>query len=229
MKNYKVTALLPMKEHSKRLPNKNIKLLGDKPLFWHILDNLELSKYITEIIVSTDSAVIKTMIMDNYENIEVVDLPTYLVEDGVTLTPVIEYTLEHIKNHTFLQVHATSPFLSSATIDSGIVTYFEVMKDGFDSLMGVNSYQTRFYDNKRNPINHEPSVRLLSQYMPKIYEDNSALYITSVKNFKKTNSRAGINPYFMEIPKLESIDIDTAEDFIIAEALYSFCRKRGNV
>ena len=65
-----------------------------------------------------------------------------------------------------------------------------------------------------------------SQDMPKIYEDNSNFYINSVENFNKNKNRVGTKPIFIPISKLESIDIDEKEDFIIAQAIYEFVHKR---
>ena len=54
MDDISVTALMPMKAHSERLPNKNIKIFHGKPLYQVVLDTLIKSRYIKEIIIDTD-------------------------------------------------------------------------------------------------------------------------------------------------------------------------------
>ena len=48
----KIKALVPMKAHSERVPQKNIRLLGGKPAFHWIIESLSKCKYIDEIIIS---------------------------------------------------------------------------------------------------------------------------------------------------------------------------------
>ena len=54
MHDISITALMPMKAHSERLPNKNIKIFHGKPLYQAVLDSLIKSRYIKEIIFNTD-------------------------------------------------------------------------------------------------------------------------------------------------------------------------------
>jgi CMP-N-acetylneuraminic acid synthetase len=143
------------------------------------------------------------------------------------MTPIIEYDLKFVKTKHFLQTHVTSPFIKHETIDSAIKVYFEGLSRGIDSVMGVNRFQTRFYDQNKNPINHNPNIMVPSQDMPPIYEDNSSFYINSVDNFMTYKNRVGKNPIFIEISKLESIDIDDEEDFTLCEAIYEFISKKG--
>ena len=61
MQNKKVTALVPMKGNSERVPNKNIRLLNGKPVCHWILESLSRSNYVDEVIINTDSPKIKEM------------------------------------------------------------------------------------------------------------------------------------------------------------------------
>lgn len=224
---YEVTALVPMKGHSERIPSKNSKLLGEKPLFFYILENLESAKYVSEIIINTDSPKILSLVKENFPEIILIKRPKELLGDKVSMTPIIEHDLKYVKTKHFLQTHSTNPFLTSKTIDNAIKVYFDNLEKGFDSAIGVNVYQTRFYDDKKHPINHDPNIMIPSQDMPFLYEDNSNFYINSVENFYKNKNRVGKNPIFIKIPKLESIDIDEKEDFIIAEAIYEYLKNRS--
>jgi len=224
-KRYFLSALVPMKGKSQRVKSKNLRKLGGKPLFFHILNSLETAEFISEIIVDTDSEEIIDLIKENFPDVRIVERPDFLLGDKVPMTPIIGYDLKRAKNEYFLQTHATNPLLKAETIDRAVKTYFEGLSEGFDSVIGVNRFQTRFYDQKRNPINHNPDIMVPSQDMAPIYEDNSNFYINSKDNFYQRNNRVGVNPFLMEVPKLEAIDVDEEEDFIIVQAVYEYLRR----
>jgi len=217
-----VSALVPMKGESERVPAKNTRILGDRPLFYHILGSLSAAQRVGDIYVDTDSAKIKDLLRKDFPKVVIIDRPQALLGAKVSMTPIIAHDLTFIKTGHFLQTHATSPFLKPETIDRAIAAYFEGLSRGFDTAMGVTKFQTRFYDKDKRPINHDPDVMVPSQDMPAIYEDNSSFYINSVANFLKNNNRVGKNPLFIEIAKMEALDIDEEEDFALCEAVIKF-------
>jgi len=220
-----VSALVPMKGHSERVPLKNTRILGGVPLFYHILRSLESAKFVYEILVNTDSEDIKNLILKDFSKVIIIDRPVELVGDKIPMTPIIAYDLKFIKTRHFLQTHATSPFIRPETIDAAIKTYFDGLSKGFDSVMGVNKFQKRLYDHNKKSINHDIDIMVPSQDMLPIYEDNSSLYINSTENFLRYKNRVGKNPIFIEISKLESADIDEVEDFLLCEAFLQFFKK----
>ena len=76
------------------------------------------------------------------------------------------------------------------------------------------------------PINHNPKKLIPTQDLEKIYEENSNLYIFSKESFLSSSSRIGKNPILFETPKNESIDIDTNEEWEIAESM-AFYKNRN--
>jgi len=224
--NYAVTALVPMKGHSERVSSKNIRMLGGKPLLFYILDSLASAKFVYEIIVDTDSPKIMALIEQNFPEVVILERPQHLLGDKVPMAPIIEYDIKYAKTKHFLQTHATNPLLRANTIDHAIKTYFEGLAKGFDSVMGVTRYQSRFYDHNKRPINHNPDILIPTQDLPPLYEDNSNFYINSIENFLKNKNRVGKNPIFIEVSELENIDIDEEEDFSIAEAVLDFIKSK---
>ena len=110
-----IKALVPMKAHSERVPNKNIRNVNGKPLFHWIMENLSKSKYIDEIIVNTDSQDIAQSANENF-NVTILERPDYLKGDMVGIQPLIEYDLSKTNGEYYLQTHSTNPLLSSKTI-----------------------------------------------------------------------------------------------------------------
>ena len=88
-----------------------------------------------------------------------------------------------------------------------------------DSLFSVNRIQSRFYDINTNPINHDPQNLIPTQDLEPWFEENSCFYLFTRKSFYSSGARIGSNPMIYPTPKLESVDIDTEEDWSIAEAI----------
>jgi N-acylneuraminate cytidylyltransferase len=212
----KIKALVPMKAHSERVPNKNIRNLNGKPLFHWIMENLSKSKYIDEIIINTDSAEIAKSAMDNF-NVTILERPNYLLGDMVGIQPLIEYDLSNTDGEYYLQTHSTNPLLKSETIDCAIECFFSQTKH--DALFSVTEIKTRFYWPNGNGINHDPRILIRTQDLDPIYEENSCFYLFSKETNKKTGNRLGSNPFMYPIDKLEAVDIDNMEDLYFADFL----------
>jgi len=217
----KIKALVPMKANSQRVPNKNMKSFNGKPLYHTIVKSLLNSKYIENVVINTDSKTIIKDIQKNFKKeISIINRPTQIQGDFISMNDIIAYDLSQLEGEHFLQTHSTNPLLKTKTIDKAIEKYFENL-DKFDSIFAVTKVQTRFYDKNAKAINHNPNELLRTQDLEPMYEENSNFYIFSKKSFKNSNNkRIGLKPQLFEINKLEAIDIDEIEDFILAELLY---------
>jgi CMP-N-acetylneuraminic acid synthetase len=217
----KLMALLPMKGHSERVPNKNMRDFNDRPLYHAIMHTLLKSKYIEKVVINTDSEIITEDAKKNFgESVIIIDRPKEIQGGDVSMNVIINYDLSKVNGEHFLQTHSTNPLLRVETLDKAIETYFENL-DKYDSLFSVTRVQTRFYDKNANPINHDPKELLRTQDLEPLYEENSNFYIFSKESFKNAgNRRIGLKPQIFEVNKLEAVDIDEPEDFILAEILY---------
>jgi len=217
----KIKALVPMKGNSQRVPNKNMKSFDGKPLYHAIVKSLLDSKYIQNVIINTDSKTIVKDIQENFKNkVSIINRPTQIQGDFISMNDIIAYDLSQLEGEHFLQTHSTNPLLKTKTIDKAIEKYFETLNK-FDSMFAVTKVQTRFYDKNAKAINHNPNELLRTQDLEPMYEENSNFYIFSKKSFKNSNNkRIGLKPQIFEINRLEAIDIDEIEDFILAELLY---------
>lgn len=217
MKIKKITATVPMKGNSVRVPNKNIKPLNGKPLCKWIIEALSKSKFIDEIIVNTDSKEIKEIVAE-FELVKIIDRPDFLLGDHVSMQPLLEYDIEFAKNDIIFQTHSTNPLLTTKTIDKAIEFFFKNQNKN-DALFSVTPIQQRFYLKNGIPINHDPQNMIQTQLLEPIYHENSCLYIFSRETNRKVKNRIGTNPYFFEMNPLEAVDIDEMYDFLWAEFL----------
>ena len=223
-----VTALLPMKGHSERVPNKNMRMFAGKPLYHCVAEILEMSEFIDSIVINTDSLIIAEDAQKNFSKVEIHKRPAELCGDMVPMNDIITFDLMHIENESILQTHSTNPLLSLETLNRAISCSEDIIPEK-DSLFSVTKYQTRLYWGNGKALNHDPSVLLRTQDLPPIFEENSNLYIFSKKAFTDSGKlRIGLKPYMFEMNKLEAIDIDEEEDFILAEMRYLSLMKKEN-
>jgi len=222
IQNRKVIALVPIKEHSERVTNKNFRSFGGKPLYHHIIQILEHTYAVDNIIINTDSFVVKNEAIQLFSKVIIHDRPNELIGDFISVNTLIESDLNRSEADIYIQTHATNPLLKAETIASALNRFVEE-ENGYDSLFSVNKFQSRFYDKDGNPVNHNPNELLRTQDLPPLYEENSCLYIFTKESFAKRKTRIGEKPILYTIPNIEAVDIDDEYTFKLAEiiALYS--------
>jgi len=215
----KIIALVPMKGVSERVPNKNMRDFNGQPLCSVILDKLVASSLIDQVIVNTDSTLIKNFVESRYDKVKIVERPMELRGHDVSMNRIIDYDISQFPADLYLQTHSTNPLLGVETITAAIEKYLK-NKTKKDSLFSVTRFQTRFYDENGEALNHDPSVLIKTQDLPVLYEENSCIYLFTKEVFERNKMRIGEKPILFEIDQLEAIDIDVEEEFVLAEKLH---------
>ncbi len=221
----KLTALLPMKGNSERVPNKNMRDFDGAPLYHAVMKALIESEQVEKVVINTDSEIIKNDAMKSFGNhVLIIDRPVDIQGDYVSMNDIIDYDLGQLDGTHFLQTHSTNPLISSKTINDAICAYSSGLKQ-YNSVFSVTKIQTRLYDKNADPVNHNPQELIRTQDLAPLYEENSNLYIFSKKSFAAAGQkRIGLKPQLFEMNKLEAVDIDEPEDFELAELLYKHFR-----
>ncbi|MCX8045144.1 MAG: acylneuraminate cytidylyltransferase family protein [Desulfobacterota bacterium] len=212
-------AIVPMKAHSERMPDKNIRNFNGKPLFYWIFQTLAQVESVAQIVLDTDSDRIAQMVCGFFPDVVVSMRPEHLRGDFVSTNALIEHILTLFPDqHYFLQTHATNPCLRPDTIRRAITLFTEDAEH--DSLFSVTRLQTRLFDKTFKPLNHDPYRLLRTQDLDPVYEENSNLYLFTRSSFGETGGRIGKKPILFEMNRLEAYDIDTEEDFVVAQILH---------
>ena len=216
----KITALLPIKRVSERIPGKNFKIFNGKPLYEWILSTLLSVNYIDKVIINTDAGELihdskilkknKVIIRNRKKNI---------CGNNVSMNRIIDDDLRFNGPGLYLMTHATNPLVSQKTIEGAIEIFLKKEKNNIDSLFTVNRFQSRFYFNDLNPVNHKKNNLIPTQELDPLYEENSNIYIFRSKTFHDNYNRIGRRPYMLETPFFESVDIDNDEGWRLAEIL----------
>ncbi|MGE0133757.1 MAG: glycosyltransferase family 29 protein [Dehalococcoidia bacterium] len=219
-----VTAIVPMKGRSERVPNKNVRLIAGRPLLYWTIAALHEARRVERIVVDTDSDEIERLVVKYFPDVRVLRRPEHLQDgDRVTANDLLAWELEQIEGEHFGQFHATSPLISPLTIDLAVAAYFSGQDEGgageYDSLFTVTEHHFWLFRADGTPVNSDTRRLIRSQDLDPLYEDNSAAHLFSRRSFAATGSRIGERPRMYPIPKVEAIDIDYEDDFAIADAV----------
>lgn len=213
-----VTAIVPVRHDSERVPGKNRRRFCGVPLFERIVRVLEEASSVDSIVVDTDSDEIAGVLADRYPGVSVIWRPDDLLGGDVSVNRILAHDLEQIEGDVFLQTHCTNPLLRPNTIDAAIARF--VASERHDSAFGVTRIQSRLYDQRCVALNHDPTVLMRTQDLPPLFEENSNLYLFTRASFGASGARIGLCPMMIEIDRVEAIDIDDESTWILAEAAY---------
>ena len=213
-----VTAIVPMRHSSERVPGKNYRDFAGEPLYRRIVRSLLSCPSVGLVAIDTDSPVIREDAAEAFPSVRVLERPEHLRAGETPMNDVLLHTVEALGGEHFHQTHSTNPLLRPETIEKAIHAYFE--SENHDSLFTVTRWQTRFWTADGKPMNHDPNRLERTQDLPPIYEENSCLYLFSSETLRERKNRLGHRPQLFETDRLESMDIDEEADFLMAEVLY---------
>ena len=220
----KITAIIPIKHNSTRVPGKNFRLMNKYPLFYWIIKTLLNVKEIYEIVIDTNSPIIFDKVpeffKDDMHKIIIYSRPEYLWAGDTPTNELLINVINDLKLDAdlYLQTHVTNPLLKVDTITNAINEFIS-KQDKYDTLFSVKTHHTRFYNKEGEDMNHNRFVLIPTQDLDPIYEENSCIYIFNKEILEKYKARIGKNALLYPISDIESQDIDWEDDFLITEAL----------
>jgi CMP-N-acetylneuraminic acid synthetase len=224
-----ILAIIPARGGSRRLPQKNLKLLGKKPLIAHTVQAAKKCRLIDRVLVNTDDPAIAGTAAKF--RAQVMDRPKKLAKDGVHTTPVILYTLQQLKANEdyapdlIVMLQPTTPLRSADDIEQAIKTFY---KKKASSVVSV--YQDSPYwhlQEKRGqvkPVLGWAPLLKQSQKLPAAYRPNGAIYISTPGALKKHGGFYQKNMALYVMPAQRSIDIDEEIDLQFANFLLKYGR-----
>ena len=218
-----ITAFLPCRQGSERVPNKNIRPFG--PYKYGLLEiklkQLLACTFIDEIILSTnDDEIISYASSLINSRLTIHRRAENLSTSKTSTDDLIIHAYKLISSGHILWTHVTSPFVNEATYADIVASYFDRISCGFDSLMTVTPAHGFFWNIDR-PINYDRDIEKWprTQTVSPIFEVNSAVFLASVDIYRDEQDRIGKSPYLYQLDRFKGYDIDWNEDFLIAEQL----------
>ena len=207
----KIVAVIPARGGSKGIPNKNIRLLNGKPMIYYAIDNALKSKYISDVIVTSDSKEIQ--LIAKQMGVSFKNRSLQLCNDEVTLDQVVYDTIKENKYDIVITLQPTSPTLHVKTLDNAIKYFID---KNIDTLISVVNNPRLSWKCVSGQIVPNFIERLNRQYLPKEYAETGAFVISK---YNVINEKTRIGKIFdvYEISKEEAIDIDDFSELLYAE------------
>ena len=232
----KPICVIPARKGSKRIKNKNIKLFAGKPLISYVIKVAKQSKLFSRIIVSTDSNKIAKIVKTNGAEIPFIRNKRlsndYAPSIEVLIDCIKKINSENVKYHFF--IYPGAPLINSKDL---IEAFKIIKKKRLDHLVAVANYNTpplSAYKIKKNntlifcwPKNAKKG----SQKLPDLFHDAGAFYIYKTKELLIAKKRGIAKSFhfinrkratYYQLHKLNSIDINTIEDFKFVEFIHKF-------
>jgi len=225
----KILGIIPARGGSKGVPNKNIKLLGGKPLLQYTSEVALKSSLLSKVILSSDDDTIISVAKDL--GVEVpFKRPDNLARDASPTLPVILHALSFFEKQgeiydavCLLQV--TNPFRSLAFLDDSIKTFIDKDTDSLISVLEVpheyNPHWTFQVDDQEHLRISTGEKEIISrrQDLPKAYHRDGSIYLTKTSVLKEQKSLFGTRISYIESAKDKHVNIDTMDDWKQAEEM----------
>lgn len=223
MMNKRIVAIIPARGGSKGLKKKNIHLLANKPLIEYSIEAAIKSKYIDEVVVTSDDDTIIAIAQKHA--ISIIKRPSFLAQDNTNTASVVSHVLDNLSQgyDILILLQPTSPLRDEKDIDSAIENF---MSKDADALISVREPKhspfkafTCNTDGFLEGIVNNKYPFMPRQELPVAYYPNGAIYIIKVQEFikNKTFFCQKTIPFYMN--EIKSIDIDTYEDLIKIEKI----------
>lgn len=237
-----ILGIIPARGGSKSVPRKNIKDLGGKPLIAWTIEAAKASGVFHRIILTTDDAEIAAV--GKQWGVEVPFMrPAELAQDSTPTLPVLQHALTWLKEREGYEPDAamilqpTTPFRTADHI-RGAVELFE--RTGADSVVSVVEIPGNYNPHWAFKVDGDLRATLYlggaiktrikrRQDLPKAYSPNGMIYLFRPKflldpsdpNFYGDDVRA------YEVDERSSVNIDSPEDWELAEIAVSRLAKEG--
>ena len=221
----RILALITARGGSKRLPGKNIRPLGGKPLIVWSIDVAKNISDICDILISTDDPTIAAACKEAGAFVPWLR-PAELATDTASSVDAVLHALDWYEAEKgavdgLVLLQPTSPFRTKETMQRGIELF---VQNGLQSVLGVSlthshpMWTLKMEGDYLVPFMQELGVGTRSQDLPSAYVANGSFYLISPSELRACRSFMGskIVPLFIE-SKQEALDIDTEWDFKLAE------------
>ena len=220
-----LTALVPCRAGSERIPNKNTRPFAGSSLIRIKLEQLSLVPSINKVIVSTDDpAVIAACEEFGGSKVEIHKRDPELARSETTTDELSKYFANILEFETLLWTHVTSPFVTKNVYEDAIDKYFTGLEEGNDSLIGVKRTQEFVWRSDLTAVNYDIESQGMwprTQTIEPLFIINSAIFIASRAVMREHQNRIGISPIIYEMSELDSFDVDWESDFQTAESMWS--------
>ena len=205
-------AFVPIRLNSQRVEGKNLRELGGRPLMTYLLESLAAAQNIDKVYVYCSNPAIVEYLPEGVEWLqrdERLDQNTTLGEE------IYDAFTREVEADIYILAHATSPFIRTATIEQAVRS---VESGEYDSAFSAERVQTFAWWQGR-PLNYSLQHVPRTQDLEPVYVETSAFFVFRAEVWREQHRRIGEKPYMAVTDRIESMDIDNPDDFLLAEAI----------
>ncbi len=211
-----ITAIIPVREGSRRLKNKNVAPFAGTNLLINKINQLKQVSEITNIVVSSDSELMLQMAQSQGVNIHKRAIE-FCDEKTKTFGEVVAHVCENVTGDHILWATCTAPLVFPKHYREAINLYLN-MPEEFDSLVSMEQFKRYLWDDK-GPVNYELGIKHVpSQQLPPLYFVTDGILLAPREKMIEWKYFHGPNPYRYILDKRTSIDIDDGLDLACARA-----------
>jgi len=228
-KGYKILCIVPARKNSKGIKNKNIQKINNREILYYPIKAGMESKYIDEVIFSSDSKkYIK--IAEKYGANIYFERPKKISKDTSSSFEVINHAINFLKNKNLffdivVLLEPTSPLTNCKDIDQAIKRMIEKKYSSLVSVMDASKYNINFQfkelNNTLKPLNKNGVLRR-RQEIKKTYCLDGSLYVSFIKEYLKNKSFISNKTMGYKIKSIwKNFEIDNGEDLNLIRLITS--------
>ena len=218
-------AVVPARAGSKGVPGKNLKNIAGQPLIHWTLTAASEAKMLTSVVVTSDSRDVLAHAA-LFEGVNLVRRPNHLSQDDSSMLGVIDHVIEqegplHCEDCIVL-LQPTSPLRDAIDIDNAITNFESSHAEALISVRKRDSGVLKWLTMESKvavPISDAKFLHYRRQDLPPVYSPNGAIFITTIGSFLRNKTLIPPKTTLFEMSELNSVDIDSFDDFELAEAL----------
>ncbi len=220
-------AIIPARGGSKRIPRKNIKLFHGKPMIAYSIEAAVKSGCFDKVIVSTDDHEIAEVAKKYGAEVPFMR-PADISDDYATTMDVMHHAIDWCENNDFSVddvccLYATAPFVTSEFLQLGLK---KLSEEKCDFVFSATTFP--FPIQRAIKLSSDGNVSMFSpeneqirsQDLEESYHDAGQFYWGKKEAFLKRKAIFYPHSKVVLLPRNRVQDIDTEEDWDLAEALY---------
>ena len=224
-------AIIPARGGSKRIPHKNRKIFNGRPLIEWTLKTVIDSDLFEGVFVSTDDLEIARISRDVGAEIPFIR-PENLADDHTITADVVRHTLENIPRFNKQELESCSVCViyptGVFTTKADLINALELMQlVGAEHVISVGRYSSpvqrswRIDENGLGNMVNPELMQTRTQDLEAHYFDAGQFYFSTVNAWRMLANKELPRTVLYELPKDRACDIDTEEDWSVAEILHS--------
>lgn len=212
-------AVVPAREYDTHLPGKNLLPINNTNLLVHKVRQLKKVFSPGDIHVSSESHDYLSYAKE--EGVKADVRPMELAGPDANFGEFVHHVASSLSCKHILWASPTSPLVNENDFEMAIDLYFEILTQGYDSLITTNKLK-RFLLDENGPLTFRFNIHDRSAAkLPVLYEFVNGIVIAPRENMLKWHYNWGLLPYKLQLPPDKIVDICNEAEYNFANFLVS--------